>query len=124
MVRRTAQREAIRTVLSATERPLTVAEIHQRASRQVNGLGLRTVFRNIKTFAEEGWLVKLDYPGQPLRYEWVEGRHHPHFICYTCNKTYNFKEEAPDVPYTPPPGFRVEGQEVVFYGQCPDCGRA
>ena len=121
MIRKTRQREAILSAIEEAGRPLTVEEIHAQGRKKSPRLGLRTVYRQIRGMVSEGALVGLDYPGQPTRYEQVDGRHHPHFICSRCRKMYDFEMEAPNVSYTPPPGFTILGEEVIFYGTCPDC---
>jgi Fur family ferric uptake transcriptional regulator len=121
MIRRTRQREAIEAVLRREQRPLTPPEIHLQAARRMPRLGLRTVYRQIRDLTAEGLVVGVDYPGQPLRYEWVRPGHHAHFICRSCAQVYDLEIEVPDVPVTPPPGFTVSGQETVFYGICRAC---
>ncbi len=121
MIRKTKQRVAILAAIEEAGRPLTVEEIHALGREKSPRLGLRTVYRQIRELVSDGTLVSLDYPGQSTRYEQVDWRHHPHFICSRCRKMYDFEKEAPDVPYTPPPGFTIEGEEIIFYGTCPDC---
>lgn len=124
MIRRTRQRLAIEWALRSAGRPLVPTEIHQTACEEYPALGLRTVYRQIKDMAEEGLVVGVDYPGQPLRYEWVSSKEHAHFICRECRQVYDLEVEVPDVEVDVPEGFRLTGQETVFYGVCPRCGAA
>jgi len=122
MQRKTRQREAIERVLKDGRRPLTPLEIHERAHRHLPGIGLRTVYRQIEDLAGQQKIVGIDYPGQPLRYEWVKSGHHPHFICRRCNRLFDLPEDnLPDLPVKVPAGFVVDGQETIFYGLCSDC---
>lgn len=121
MIRRTRQRLSIEEVFRKESRPLTPPEVFEGARRIFPGIGLRTVYRQLKDMAEEGLVVGVDYPGQPLRYEWVSDAHHAHFICRACDRVFDLQVEVPDVEIEPPAGFIVSGQETVFYGTCPDC---
>lgn len=124
MPRRTRQGDAIDVILRTTERPLTPDEAHARASKILPRLGLATVYRRIRSLTEEGLLVGVDYPGQPARYEWVDGKQKLHFGCRSCDKLFALDEnngfEEPASPSLPP-GFEVQGGEWILYGVCPDC---
>lgn len=106
-------------------RPLTPQEIFEAAERECPGLGLRTVYRQIKEMVESGGIVGIDYPGQPLRYEAVTGHHGAHFVCRKCNRLYTLKHEVMDVPLPDEPRFEITGQETIFYGEgkglCDQC---
>lgn len=101
---------------------MTPPEVFEGAKRIFPRIGLRTVYRQLKDMTEEGLIVGVDYPGQPLRYEWVSLGHHAHFICRGCDRVYDLQVEVPDVSLKAPAGFEVTGQETVFYGLCPECG--
>mgnify|MGYP001334375455 CR=1 FL=1 len=124
MPRHTRQGEILRAILNGAKRPLTPAEIHEKASVRMNGIGLATTYRHIRLLVEEGRLVGVDYPGQPTRYEWADGQQKIHFACRSCDKLFALKEN-PDFmePETPelPSGFKVGGGEWILYGLCPDC---
>ncbi len=125
MIRQTRQRIAIQEALLEVGRPLTPQEIHEAARKHYPQLGLRTVYRQVRDLVSEGALVGIDYPGQPVRYEPVTGRHLAHFICRKCDKLFSFPHEVPDVPTPLEPQFAVMGQETIFYGEgrglCPQC---
>lgn len=121
MIRRTRQRSAIEEVFRKENRPLAPVEVYEGARSILPTIGLRTVYRQLKDMAAEGLLVGVDYPGQPLRYERVSNTHHAHFICRCCERVYDLRVEVPDLEIRPPKGFKVTGQETVFYGFCPDC---
>lgn len=126
MIRKTRQREAIERALDEAARPLTPAELHELGQVHCPRLGLRTVYRNIREMIEEGRLVGIDYPGQPLRYERVNPNgHHPHFICHRCRKVFELEGIRPHVTVKGDPGpFRISGEEVVFFGTCPTCAES
>ena len=120
-VRQTRQRRAIQKVINQASRPLSAPEIHERGQLHCPGLGLRTVYRHIRELLRQEKLVSLDYPGQPPRFEPVHQKHHPHFICRICQRLFDLPNGVPPIGYTPPSGFRIVGEEVVFFGICPDC---
>ena len=122
MIRTTRQRLTIEEVFRKESRPLTPPEVFEGAKRILPRIGLRTVYRQLKDMAEEGVVVGVDYPGQPLRYEWVSNTHHAHFICRKCDRVFDLQVKVPDVKIKAPPGFNLTGQETVFYGICPGCG--
>lgn len=121
MIRQTRQRLAIEQVFQKEGRPLTPPEVFEGARRIVPQIGLRTVYRQLKDMTVEGLIVGVDYPGQPLRYEWVQYGHHAHFICRKCDRVYDLQTDVPDVKISAPAGFVITGQETVFYGICADC---
>jgi len=123
MIRNTRQRKAIFDVLKKEARPLSVAEIHELAVENVPGIGIRTVYRNVRELVDEGKLVGVDYPGQPPRYETVGGDkvHRPHLICGICHKVLEL-DPLPDeeVSKIKMPGYVIDGVETVYYGHCAD----
>lgn len=123
MIRQTRQRLSIEEVFRKEQRPLTPPEVFEGAKRILPRIGLRTVYRQLKDMAEEGIVVGVDYPGQPLRYEWVSDQHHAHFICRQCDRVFDLQVEVPDTEIEAPSGFVITGQETVFYGTCPQCSR-
>ena len=123
MKRKTKQGEVISKVIELSERPLTPVEIHQLASKENSSIGIATTYRHLKMLGEKNQVVGVDYPGQPPRYEWADGKDKVHFACRSCNKLYALEDTAEDKPpVEEPDGFRVQGFEVMLYGICPKCG--
>jgi len=87
--RNTKQLEAIKGVIDAAGRPLSIEEIHATASRDVPSLGLRTVYRTIRRLQDDGEVASVSVPGAADRYEpaHVASKHHHHFHCRVCGST-------------------------------------
>ena len=124
MQRDTVQRRAIRKVFKESGRPLSPAEILQTARTQVPNLGIATVYRSVKGLTEEGWLVPIDVPGEPQRYELSGKEHHHHFSCRQCGRIFDFDGCPKDLSKLVPRGFHMEDHEVFLYGRCADCHKA
>jgi len=123
MKRKTKQGEVISKVIELSERPLTPVEIHQLASKENSSIGIATTYRHLKMLGEKNQVVGVDYPGQPPRYEWADGKDKVHFACRSCNKLYALEDTTEDKPpVEEPDGFKVQGFEVMLYGICPKCG--
>lgn len=119
--RSTRQRRAIRGAFTVADRPLNPNEVLDLAAEQHKGIGIATVYRNIKALVEEGWLTPVELPGEPPRYEVAGKEHHHHFHCKRCGKVFELKGCLPDFKQLAPPGFRVTGHEVLLYGDCKTC---
>ena len=123
LTRNTRQKDAVTRAFSTAGRPLSVPEVLEIGRHFCKTLGQRTVYRLLGTLVREGQLVPVEYPGQPLRYEPVLREHRPHFVCLGCSKIYRMPSDLPAIDYKAPEGFRITGEEVVFYGECPECAR-
>jgi Fur family ferric uptake transcriptional regulator len=122
MERNTRQRGAIRRAFQRAGRPLNTDEVLAQARTEVGGLGIATVYRNIRTLVDEGWLTPVELPGEVPRYELQGKGHHHHFHCRQCDKVYDVAGcAAAAVGEMIPPGFVGEDHEIVLYGLCPDC---
>ena len=122
-LRDTAQRRALRAAFERAARPLSPAELLAEAQGEVPGLGLATVYRNVRALVEEGWLEEVALPGAPSRYEIAGKHHHHHFRCRICDRVYEVDGCPPDLSTLLPPGFRLEGHDITLLGRCATCAR-
>lgn len=121
MHRETPQRKAIRKVFRTSGRPLSPDEVLERGQEHVPGLGIATVYRNVKLLTEEGFLTEVDLPGSGARYELASRPHHHHFVCTRCDRAHDMQGCPPEIEALAPPGFVVESHEVILFGRCPEC---
>jgi Fur family ferric uptake transcriptional regulator len=121
MARHTKQRDAIQQVFEETARPLTAQEVHQRAEEISDGVGIATIYRNLKKYVKEGKLTVVELPGEPSRYEPTDLDHHHHFQCLECERVFDVQGCA-DVDALAPDNFSVTHHEILLYGQCAACG--
>lgn len=121
MERNTKQRDAIREVFERIARPLGPNEVLEAGRSQVAGLGIATVYRTINSLVESGWLVPVELPGEPPRYERAGAAHHHHFRCRACTRVFEIPGCPGDLSELTPAGFTLEAHEVVLYGLCARC---
>lgn len=121
MQRRTQQRDAIQDALKRADRPLSPQEIHESAGRDVENLGMATVYRNVKAMVDDGWLRTVDLPGAPSRYELADKEHHHHFHCNRCDRVFEVEDCPGSLQGLAPEGFQAESHEIILYGRCPEC---
>ena len=123
MHRDTRQRRAIRSVFEKAQRPLKPQEVHEQAQHYVANLGIATVYRTINALVEEGWLRQVSLPGDSPRYEVYSDHHHHYFQCRGCGRAYEIGGCPESLASLVPPGFVMDGHEVVLYGKCEKCAR-
>ena len=74
-MRNTRQKQAIRKAFADAGRPLSPEEALSGAHGHHKRIGIATIYRNIKTLVEDGWLVPIDMPDKSTRYE-LSGKDH------------------------------------------------
>lgn len=121
--RNTRQRDALWETLERAERPLSVGELQEGASRRVGGLGVATVYRAIGTLLEAGLIEAVEIPGEPTRYERSDKGHHHHFQCERCDRVFDIAGCLDNVRRLAPPKFRVKEHAVTLFGLCAACAR-
>ena len=119
--RNTRQRSAIRSAFQRAGTPLSPQQVLDAAQAEVGGLGIATVYRNIKALVEEGWLVPVDLPGEPTVYEEAGKAHHHHFRCDSCTRVFELSGCEVNISRLTKSGFSVRHHEVVLYGLCAEC---
>jgi Fur family ferric uptake transcriptional regulator len=120
--RATRQRGAIREALARAGRPLLPEELLDAARGAVPGLGIATVYRNLKLLADDGEVRAVDLPGENTRYEAAGSGHHHHFQCRVCDRVFDVHACPGDLAALAPSGFTVEDHDLTLYGTCSDCG--
>lgn len=121
MERDTRQRRAIRRSLEEAGHPLSPQELLEAAQAHVEGLGIATVYRNLKHLHESGWVAAVELPGEPARYEVAGKEHHHHFHCRECDRVYEVEGCPGNLRSVTPAGFELESHEFVLYGLCDGC---
>ena len=121
MERNTRQRDAICDVIAQADRPLLPQEVLDAAQLQAPGLGIATVYRNLKALVEEGALRAVNLPGDNARFELVGHQHHHHFQCRQCQRVFDVHACPGDLSALAPQGFTVEDHDLTLYGRCSDC---
>ncbi|MBW8461130.1 Fur family transcriptional regulator [Acidovorax sp.] len=124
MERFTRQRTAIYAVVAGAQRPLSPQEILETAQVSVEGLGLATVYRNLKALLEDGAIEAVQLPGESPRYEPAGQSHHHHFQCTQCARVFDVHACPGDLKGLAPKGFQVQRHELTLYGLCADCAQA
>lgn len=124
MERNTRQRQAVQQALEEAGRPMSPQEVLAAAQQALPALGLATVYRQIKALTAEGWLVPVELPGEPARYERSGKAHHHHFRCRRCERIFEVAGCLLKMPTSLPKGFRLEDHEVVLFGVCADCAQS
>lgn len=119
--RATRQRAAIRAAFDRAARPLLASELLALAQREVPGLVLATVYRNLKAMTAEGELRTVQLPGENPRYELASHAHHHHFQCTRCQRVFDVHACPGDLARLAPLGFVVEDHELTLYGRCQRC---
>ncbi len=120
-IRKTKQREAICSAFEAADRPLSHEEVAKAASQHVPNIGIATVYRNIASLVEEGWLTPVEIPGQASRYELAGKHHHHHFLCRSCEQMFDVEGCINGLSALTPKGFVLEDHHITLYGLCSDC---
>ncbi len=121
MGRNTAQRKTIQTVFESARHPLGPNEVLSAAQCALPALGVATVYRAIKDLLEEKWLVSVNLPGEPARYERAGKQHHHHFQCGSCNRVFEAEGCSLSLQELVPQGFRLTAHELILYGYCASC---
>lgn len=121
--RATRQRDAIREVIESAGRPLSPQEILRAARPAVSGIGIATVYRNLKKLATDGAIRLVTLPGEAARYEVTESDHHHHFQCTRCRRVFDVPGCPGDLRRLAPRGFKVEAHDLTLYGRCSACAK-
>jgi Fur family ferric uptake transcriptional regulator len=121
--RNTKQKQVIWEIFEQFARPLSPAEVHEQAVKQLPRISIATVYRIIRGLHDERRLASVALPGAPDRYEMESkaAHHHHHFHCDGCGRVFDVPGCGLRVDSRLPVGFSLRRHEVVLYGDCDEC---
>ncbi len=79
-VRITRQRAALLRVLAGAGDHPDATQLHARATEAGAAVSLATVYRTLAALEAQGVILKLEFAGEPARFEPADGNHHDHMI--------------------------------------------
>jgi Fe2+ or Zn2+ uptake regulation protein len=119
--RMTHQRRMILEQIETRHNHVTAEAVYERLKAGMPDLSLSTVYRNLKTLADEGKISVSDLGGG-LVYEAVDVPHH-HLVCLSCDRvqTLNHGLVQPLFDTIQAGGFQVATTHLIIYGYCDQC---
>ncbi|HWH92657.1 MAG TPA: Fur family transcriptional regulator [Baekduia sp.] len=121
----TSQRLVIGRLLRELDRHVTAEEVLRRASEQLPGVSLPTVYATLDLLAELGEARRVSVGGPVLYDPRVED--HAHLRCRVCGRVEDLEvplDTARALRAARAAGFEAEGAEVVVEGRCAVCAAA
>lgn len=119
VLRNTKQKGEILKVLEMAKGPLSIKEIYELSRKNLDNLGIATVYRTVNHLMENGSIHEIHLPGESSRFE-ASNHHHHHFHCKQCDRVFDI-EICPIPLDKSPKGFTVDTHEIILYGTCSDC---
>ena len=121
--RQTKQLQAVRHAFKSAGRPLSIDELHELASSDLDSLGLRTVYRVVRKLQQAEEIVIVSVPGSSDRYELASAaaKHHHHFHCKACDRYFDVHGCPGGLSKLVPEGFKLQHHELTLSGLCDAC---
>ena len=127
-LRSTRQRDIILDFFLATHQHVSVEELYLKIKAAHPGIGSATVYRTLKLFVEAGLAREVLLHDGQTRYEHVvEGEHHDHLVCTSCNAVIEFENETIEKlqdDIATRHGFFIKSHKLEIYGLCARCRAA
>ncbi|MTH79846.1 Fur family transcriptional regulator [Paracoccus aestuariivivens] len=92
-IRITRQRAALLRVLALAEDHPDANQLFHRATKAGAGVSLATVYRTLSALEAQGVILKVEFEGEPARFEPADGKHHDHMIDVDSGEVTEFVSE-------------------------------
>jgi len=122
-MRYSKQREAILNYLQSTTDHPTAETIYEKIRRNIPGISLGTVYRNLAFLADSGKIIKIRTRDETLRFD-ARTREHYHWQCRVCGKVGDLAiivDPRLNAEAEQQSGVAIERHDLCFIGVCKDC---
>jgi len=120
-LRMTGQRRAILDAFHRSQRHLSVEEIYDIVRQSGAGVGIATVWRNMKLILAAGLAEEHHFLDGRIRYEQRAPRAHGHMVCTSCGRPVEFDlgQVSPFLRQVAKANsFAVEDVKISLFGKC------
>ena len=121
--RGSVQRDVIYETLKGTTAHPDVETILAMVKDKLPGVGVATVYRNLRALVAEGKVVTLETSLGSIHYD-ADVTDHAHFVCRRCGRISDLFIGSPLTETVEKSGYKVEREKSILYGLCPDCVEA
>lgn len=117
----TPQRMAIfESIRSRRDHP-TVDMLYDDLHEELPTLSRTTVYSTMRLLAANGLVLEIRTEDGELRYDGTTD-FHAHFKCRHCGGLFDLEAPVPHRHFVAmPTGFRVDEEELTYFGLCPEC---
>lgn len=118
------QREAILRVLRNSSAHPSAEWLYEQVKEQLPGIGMATVYRNLRRLTEDGEVRELQRSSDAARYDGNTATHY-HFHCERCGRILDLDEPVDPTIETRiagRTGLKVTGHYLELRGLCLECG--
>jgi Fur family peroxide stress response transcriptional regulator len=132
----TPQRRLIYKSLEGKTTHPTAEEIYNQVRAIIPDISLATIYKTLRELVESRFLLEIRVDGESSRFD-PRTDHHSHLKCtglkmnaegslVACGRLEDISVTFPTlkIPQEELRGFQILGNEVIFFGYCPDCQQA
>ena len=122
-MRSTKQRQAVKEAVCRLGSHPSADAVYEEVRREIPGISLGTVYRNLRLLLEAGEIGLIDSAGAASRYD-ASTQEHYHFRCERCGRLLDVDipiEHGLDRTVEKMTGLRVRCHVMEFRGLCYDC---
>ncbi|MEG2322625.1 MAG: transcriptional repressor [Bacilli bacterium] len=117
------QREVILQVVKESMVHPTAEMVYIEARKILPNISLGTVYRNLNSLHEKGYIKHIVMPNDSSRYDRTLNDHY-HMYCEGCNKVFDISYDLLkhiDNIVSDETGYKVLSHNLVFTGLCHEC---
>jgi Fe2+ or Zn2+ uptake regulation protein len=121
--RKSRQRNKILEVLKQTDSHPDADWVYNKLKKQMPGLSLGTVYRNLRILVSQGEILKLPFGSTFDRYDGCTTPHY-HVICEKCGSVHDFNMPVNtdiDRIAQEQSNYTITKHRIDFYGLCEKC---
>ncbi len=121
--RNTIQRQLVMKAIRALSNHPTVEEVYKVIVKEYPDISKGTVYRNMKSMVNEGFLSRVSSPSGADRFEETLSKHY-HLNCRRCGALVNVSidyQSRLDFLAANMTNYKVDSHDIVFHGLCPSC---
>ena len=125
-VKRSRQRDAIRSFLMSRKDHPTAEVVYDNVSKEFPNISLGTVYRNLTFLVDNGMAMKVPCSDGSVHFDGNVNPHY-HFQCVNCGKVMDLNFDSREVEKNfneaAAKNFdgTIQGNVTFFYGECPEC---
>ena len=119
-MRYSRQRQAIYETLKGTVSHPDAEWVYEQVRREIPGISLGTVYRNLKQLADSGAILTVETMDKSVHFD-ADTSPHMHFVCSECGCIKDLFMDSGMLARLRGMGYGATTEKAVYYGVCNNC---